>query len=238
MENSEYPMRINKYLAKNNICSRREADEMIRQGKIQINGRIASLGEKVLETDEIKVFKDEKRKRGLAYFAFNKPRGIITHSPQEGEKSIADILHIPFEVFPMGRLDKDSSGLIILTNDGRVTDKLLNPEHYHEKEYQVRVDKEINSGFIRRMSGGVDLDEYKTRKCEVEEINENTFSIILTEGKKHQIRRMCEKLGYAVVHLERKRILNIKLGNLKPGEHRKIKGGELKTFLQKLGLEK
>ncbi|KKP80371.1 MAG: hypothetical protein A2271_04820 [Candidatus Moranbacteria bacterium RIFOXYA12_FULL_35_19] len=229
-------MRINKYLAKKNICSRREADELIKFGKVKINNKKAVLGDKVLENDEVSV--SNKNQKKLFYFAYNKPVGIITHSPQGNERSIEDIIKIPQKVYPIGRLDKDSWGLILLTNDGRITDKVLNPEKKHEKEYAVRVNKIMSESFQNKMARGVMLDDgYKTKPCQVQKINEAMFSIILTEGKKRQIRRMCTALGYAVVDLKRVRVMSIKIGSLKPGEFREIKGAELEHFLKELDLE-
>lgn len=232
----EYPMRINKYLAFKNICSRREADELIKLGKVRINKKKAVLGDKVLEKDEVTLSNNFQKK--LFYFAYNKPIGIVTHSPQGQEKSIRDVAKIPQKVFPIGRLDKDSWGLIILTNDGRITDKILNPEKNHEKEYAVRADKNISESFMNKMARGVRLEDgYKTKECKVQKINDAMFSIILTEGKKRQIRRMCAVLGYSVADLKRVRVINIKIGALKPGEYREIKGMELKNFLSGLGLQ-
>ena len=238
METQEktYPMRINRYLALENVCSRREADEIIKKGKVTINGRVAVLGDKVLETDNVEVFLDGVEKE-LAYYAYNKPRGIITHSPQNGEKSIENITKFPQKVYPLGRLDKDSHGLIILTNDGRVTGKLLSPENEHEKEYVVKVGRDTTPSFLKHMAESVELDDgYQTLPAGVKKINENTFSIILTEGKKRQIRRMCESLGRVVTDLQRIRILNINLGDTKPGKFREIEGEELGEFLKELGL--
>jgi 23S rRNA pseudouridine2604 synthase len=234
MEEIKYPVRINKYLALQKICARREADELILQKKVKINGRIAVLGDKVLENDKVVV---ENLNKKLFYVAFNKPKGVITHSPQNGEKEIKDILNFK-DVFPVGRLDKNSSGLIILTNDGRLTDRLLNPEYNHEKEYVVKVNKNIDNLFVKKMSTGVKLDDgYVTKKCVVTKISSERFSIILTEGKKHQIRRMCDALGYGVAHLERRRIMNIKLQSLLPGDYREIKGYELLELLKNLELK-
>jgi 23S rRNA pseudouridine2604 synthase len=231
-----YPMRINKYLAQKKLCSRREADQLVSEKKIAINGQIAILGARVNEGDVVEVIK--KVDKDNIYLAFNKPRGIITHSPQGEEKSIADIFSFSPSVYPIGRLDKDSSGLIILTNDGRVTGKLLNPDQENEKEYVVRTNKPINESFLRRMEQGVLLDNgYRTRGCQIKRIGDMAFVIVLTEGKKRQIRRMCTMLGYEVVELERVRILNIKLGNLHSGKYRRIEGEELKTFLMTLGID-
>jgi len=174
----------------------------------------------------------------LVYLAFNKPQDVVTHSPKEGECGIADILKYGGKVSPVGRLDKDSRGLIILSNDGRITDRLLNPASYHEKEYEVRVDNLITNVFIKQMSGGVSLGGgYITKKCSVKKIDDFSFSIILTEGKNRQIRRMCEVLGYEALDINRTRIMNIKLGNLKPGSYRVISGVELEELLFELGME-
>jgi len=225
----DYPIRINKYLAIKNICSRREADSLINLKKVRINGKIANLGDKIYENDEVCV--DSASKKQLVYLAYNKPRGIVTHSAQKGEKEIADIFKYDKKIFPVGRLDKDSEGLIILTNDGRITNKVLSPDKEHEKEYMVRVDKTINSTFIHRMERGIKIDEgVITKKCQVTKIKDKIFSIILTEGKKRQIRRMCEALGYHVENLKRIRIMNVKLNELQPGCYRKIGGSELKEF--------
>jgi len=236
--NPTYPMRINKYLAMRHISTRREADEIVASGRVKINGRAAVLGDKVEKDDLVEIAKENKRNaKKRVYLAYNKPPGIITHSPQGEEKSIGDIFKYDQKVFPVGRLDKDSWGLIILTNDGRITDGILNPERDHEKEYIVRVDKPISVSFIGKMGRGVKLDDgYQTRECRVKKMNEYDFSIVLTEGKRRQIRRMCTILGYAVRDLKRVRIMNIKLGDLRPGAHRKIQGKELEEFLAKLNI--
>lgn len=233
-----YPMRINKYLALRNISTRRGADEIIQKGKVKINGRVAVLGDKVLENDRVEVAESGRRKKeDFVYLAFNKPKGIITHSPQGEEKSIEDIFKTKQKVFPVGRLDKDSHGLIILTNDGRITDRLLNPDYAHNKEYIVKVDRAITPEFIERMGNSLVLDDgYTTKKCQVEKIDGFTFSIILTEGKKRQIRRMCERLRRSVVELKRVGIMNIRLGSLPAGKSRKIEGQELQEFLRTMGL--
>jgi 23S rRNA pseudouridine2604 synthase len=225
-------MRINKYLAHKNYCTRRDADELIEAGKVLINGRKAVLGDKVHENDTVDVrFKPVT----FHYYAYHKPRGVISHSPQRDEKDIASVTTLN-NVFPIGRLDKDSSGLIILTDDGRITDKLLSPEYEHEKEYIVTVKEALKSNFKERMEKGVDIEGYLTRPCTIHILGEKKFSVVLTEGKKHQIRRMCAALGYVVATLERVRIMHIRLGTLKPGEHRALKGAELDTFLRDIGL--
>jgi 23S rRNA pseudouridine2604 synthase len=227
-----YPMRINKYLAHKNLCTRRDADELIKAGKVLINGKPAKLGDKVEEKDDVKVLFRVKQYR---YFAYHKPRGIITHSAQDGEKEIVEVIPVK-NVFPLGRLDKDSSGLIILTDDGRITDKLLNPEFEHEKEYIVTTKESLKPNFKSRMERGVNIEGYMTRECKVDVLDEKRFSIVLTEGKKHQIRRMCAALGYVVSTLQRTRIMNISIKGIQSGQHRPIQGEELSTFLKSLGL--
>lgn len=232
-------MRINKYLAHIGVASRREADDLISQKKVKINGIVAETGQKVKENDNVEVIGKTKSKTYLAYY---KGRKVITHSPAEGEVDIAEKLKKDYgitNVSPIGRLDKDSEGLIILSNDGRVTGPLLNPESGHEKEYDVTVDKRISGMFLRAMSTGVDIEGYRTKPAFVEAHprNEKRFTIILKEGKKHQIRRMCAALGYQVQSLKRVRIMNIEIGKLKPNQYRKIQGDELKIFLSSLKIE-
>ncbi len=230
-EKPAYPMRINKYLAMRKYCTRRDADELIKKGVVSINGRKAVLGDKVQETDTVDV---KWRQSKYRYFAYFKPRGIITHSAQEGEKEIAEIFPVQ-GVFPIGRLDKDSYGLIILSDDGRITDPLLNPDAAHEKEYEVRTRDELPETFKAKMERGVDIGGYITKPCTVTIRGPRKFSIVITEGKKHQIRRMCGAFGQSAIELKRVRIMNIGLGGLKSGEHRAIEGAELNAFLKSLG---
>jgi 23S rRNA pseudouridine2604 synthase len=228
------PTRINKYLAEHNYSTRKGADELIKDGKVFINGRLAVLGDKVIEGDVVEV--DQKGKlEKLVYYAYNKPINVTTN-PEPETKDILQATRFPTKVFPIGRLDKDSSGLIIMTNDGRVTDRLLSPKYVHEKEYVVRLDIPYNDAFLEAMGSGVRFDGYVSRKCKVWRKDGDTFHIILTEGKKRQIRRMCEALHQNVRALTRVRIMNIQLGKLKQGEFREIKGQELKDFLMTLKL--
>ena len=224
----EYPIIINKYLALKKICSRKESDRLLKAQKIKINGKLAEPGMMVNHGDKV----EAETNNNLVYLAYNKPKWVITHSPQGTERCITDNLKFGQKVFPIGRLDKSSTGLIILTNDGRITDKLLNPDFYHEKEYEVRVDKPINAEFVRRMRGGIKLDDgHITRRCAAQKIGESMFAIVLTEGKKHQIRRMTEVLGFKVMDLKRIRIMNVGIGGLRVGEFRILKDKELETFL-------
>ena len=230
----EYPMRINKYIAREGIATRRGADELIARGKVLVNGRVAVLGEKVHKGDTVELKGSSSPKKFL-YYAYNKPVGVITHSPQLGEKDIKQ--SVPMDVFPVGRLDKNSSGLIILTNDGRVTDRLLNPDYEHDKEYRVRTLEPLRESFKKTMEQGVDIEGYLTKPCSVRKTGPKSFTITLTEGKKHQIRRMVAALHNTVIELERMRILNIRLDNLASGTWRAIEGDELKTFLAQIGMK-
>lgn len=228
--------RLNKYLADRGFSTRRGADALIEAGKVYVNGKRAVIGQKITEADRVEV---RQVKKSYRYFAYNKPRGIITHSPQSGEKEIADVTGIP-GVFPIGRLDKDSHGLIILTDDGRVTSRLLEPEREHEKEYRVTTVQKLRPSFEMHMEKGVDIGvsgkSYVTKPCTVKVLGDRLFTIIITEGKKHQIRRMCAALHVDIADLERIRVMNIRLGSLKPGEGRMLAGGELREFLGSLDL--
>lgn len=235
MEKPEYPMRINKYLALHNYATRRGGDELVEQKKVFINGRLAVLGDKVQADDVIEVKLGKGGAKQYVYYVYNKPVGVITHSPQHGEKDVLQASGLK-DVFPVGRLDKDSHGLLILTNDGRITDRLLNPDHIHEKEYVVKTREKLRANFKEKMEAGVQIEDEKTQPCKVEILGEKMFRITLTEGKKHQIRRMCVALFNDVVELERVRIGNIVKGKLKPGQYRKIEGAELSSFLKSLGL--
>lgn len=222
--------RINKYLAEKKIASRREADTLIKSGKVFINGKVAALGTQVSEKDTIEV---KGHKKDYHYYAFYKPVGIVTTNPSRGEKEIVKAVKFPVKVFPVGRLDKDSEGLIILTNDGRITDKLLNPKFLHEKEYEVAVDKPLTEVFLQKMRRGVNIGDYFTKPAKVKQLGSKKFSIILTEGKNRQIRRMCEALSYQVLKLKRVRIMNIHLANLKPSEFHELSTKERQLLLAK-----
>ncbi|MDQ3076123.1 MAG: pseudouridine synthase [bacterium] len=213
-----YPMRINKYLALKRITTRRGADELVEKKKVFINGKLAVLGSKVLEKDTVEVRQKKGEEKKYVYYAYNKPTGVETNSPRP-------------DLFPLGRLDKASHGLLILTNDGRITDQLLNPKYVHEKEYVVKTKEKLRNNFKEKMEAGVQIEDYKTKPCKVTIVNENTFRVTLTEGKKHQIRRMCVALFQEVQDLKRVRVMNIELGKLALKGVREIKGEELSTFL-------
>lgn len=233
-------VRLNKRLAEMGIATRRAADELIAAGKVYVNGTKAVVGMKVLPADRIEVRTGTRSARARhLYAAYNKPRGVITHSPQLGEADIVSSLPPAFRgkgLFPVGRLDKDSYGLIILTNDGRVTDRLLNPAAVHQKEYAVRTRRPLRKSFKEQVERGVDIEGYTTKPAKVRITSERSFSITLTEGKKHQIRRMVAALHNEVDDLRRTRVLNVRLGELKSGEARFIEGTERTEFLAELGL--
>jgi 23S rRNA pseudouridine2604 synthase len=230
------PIRINKYLALHNYSTRKGADDLIKKGFVSINDRKAVLGDKVNKMDKVTVSMKAPQKE-YVYYAYNKAVGISTN-PDTTSKDILKVTKFPVRVFPVGRLDKNSHGLIIITNDGRVTDRLLSPRFIHEKEYVVKVEPNFSDKFIELMSNGVHFDKFVSKKCQVnrKENSKNTFHIILTEGKKRQIRRMCEALHHEVMDLKRIRILNIELDKIPLGEHREIKGEELNEFLKSLKL--
>ncbi len=233
LDENQKSIRINKYLAMRGVATRRDADKIIEAGKVTINGRKAILGDRVNEGDKVEVLK--KLKNNFVYFAYYKPRGIITHSPQDGETDIISSIKIK-GVFPIGRLDKDSEGLILLTNDGRITDRLLNPKYEHDKEYMVKTRVPIKEFQLKVMEKGMDLEGMITAPCKTRLIDDKLFAITISEGQKHQIRRMCDALTLPIDSLKRVRVMNIRLGQLKSNEYRKIDGEELKTFLSSLSL--
>lgn len=235
-----FPMRINKYLANKGHATRREADTLIEKGLVFINDKKATLGDKVNAADTVEV--RNRPLRQYVYLAFNKPKGVSTladERSEKGEKDVIDMLPSDLKrlrLFPLGRLDKSSSGLMLLTNDGRVTDRLLHPDYDHEKTYEVTTKLSLRPSFAVHMEQGVDIEGYKTRPAEVEVVGERRFLITLTEGKKHQIRRMVVAMHNEVEDLKRVRILNIRLGNLPLGGYRRLEGKELAAFLTSLGL--
>jgi len=222
--------RINKYLSEVGFCSRRAADRLIEEGKVIINGEIAEIGSKVEEGDQVevegqKIIKSTKQKN--IYLAFNKPIGIVCTTDRRVEPdNIIDFIKYPKRIFPIGRLDKQSEGLIFLTNDGDIVNKILRAKNNHEKEYIVSVNSPINKDFIQSMSNGVEILDTITKNCFVKQLGQKKFKIILTQGLNRQIRRMCESLGYRVRSLKRVRIMNIKL-DVPTGKYREITKEEL-----------
>lgn len=231
--------RLNKYLAECGVCSRREADKLIEAGKVLVNGAVAGMGCKVTETDEVRVGKKVLGKAKKVVLAFYKPVGVTcTEKDKHAEKIINDYIKYPVRVTYAGRLDKDSEGLLLLTNDGDLIEAVMRGAHRHEKEYVVKVNKEVTDDFIKNMEAGVYLPELEvtTRPCELEKIGKFTFKIILTQGLNRQIRRMCKELGYQVTQLKRMRIMNIKLEKLQSGKYREIAGAELEELYRLAGM--
>lgn len=223
-------LRINHFLALKKVASRREVDVLIDQKKIQVNGVLATKGMRVSEEDVITV----KNNKKYLYFLYNKPRGIVTSSPQKEEVDIQTHLDLNNDIVPVGRLDKDSHGLIILTNDKRIVGPLLSPENKHEKEYSVLVNKEITERHIKKLQRGVYIDDYKTKPCIIKKTEASEFTIILTEGKNRQIRKMCAVVGLSVVDLFRTRIMHLKVGTLQNDQIRTLTSPEKDKLLSLL----
>lgn len=224
MEHQEQGVRLNKYLSEIGHCSRRAADKLIDAGRIEVNGKKVEMGQKVVPTDRIEIdgVLVENLQERTIYLAFNKPVGIVCTTDTRVEKdNIIDYINYPSRIFPIGRLDKPSEGLILLTNDGDIVNKILRARNNHEKEYLVTVNKPVTKEFIEKMAQGVPILDTVTRKCEVEQIHKKQFRIVLTQGLNRQIRRMCEFLDYKVVKLKRIRIMNIKL-DLGVGKYREL----------------
>jgi 23S rRNA pseudouridine2604 synthase len=220
--------RLNKFISETGICSRREADRLIESGKVTVNGKIAELGTKVTGEDDIKINgKPLKNKSKVVYLAFNKPPGITCTTDRSQDDNIIDYINYPGRIFPIGRLDKPSQGLIFLTNDGDIVNKILRAGNNHEKEYRVTVDKAITPGFITAMSNGVAILDVVTKKCFVEKTGSHSFRIILVQGLNRQIRRMCETLGYHVIKLKRTRIMNVTLDGIAEGTWRYLTEKEM-----------
>lgn len=227
-------IRLNKYLASCGICSRREADRLIEQGRVQVNGETALMGQTVTAEDEIKVNKKPVQGRSKkVVLAYYKPIGVVcTEKDKYADKKVTDMIKYPVRVTYAGRLDKDSEGLLLLTNDGDLINAMMRGANRHEKEYVVKVDKKITPDFLSDMEKGVHLKELEltTRPCEIREIGPYTFQIILTQGVNRQIRRMCETLGYQVKSLKRIRVMSIKADGLKPGEYRELNSSEMEQL--------
>ncbi len=248
-------MRLNKYLSEMGICSRREADRLIQAGKVLVDGQVAEMGQKVLEGQAIicdrgpgalephieawdaagprtgQTILSSGGRPPKILLAVNKPRGIVcTTSDKDRAENIVEFLNYPERIYPIGRLDKESEGLLLMTNQGDLVNKIMRARNFHEKEYVVRVNKNISSEFLKKMASGVPILNTVTRPCKVEKLSGDRFKIILTQGLNRQIRRMCQELGYKVLELKRIRIMNIKLGNLKTGAYRAVTPEEEKKL--------
>jgi 23S rRNA pseudouridine2604 synthase len=229
-DNSEL-ISLNKYISGTGFCSRREADKLIEQGRVSVNGELQIEGIKISVKDSVEIDGEPlKTKKKAIYIAFNKPVGVTSTTDTKDRSNIIYFMNYPKRIFPIGRLDKDSDGLIFLTNDGDIVNKILRASNNHEKEYIVTVDKPVTPEFIRAMGNGVPVLDAVTQKCYVRQEGKKRFRIILTQGLNRQIRRMCEYLGYEVMSLTRVRIMNVSLGNLQIGKWRYLTADEVNTI--------
>lgn len=225
------PVRLNKYLSEAGVCSRREADRLIESGRVSVDGTPARTGMKIVPGQEVRVGKRLVSKSGrMVVLAVNKPRGIVCTEEKRERNSIVRFLDYPVRVTYIGRLDKDSHGLLLMTNNGDIINRIMRASNHHEKEYKVTVDREVTDVFLEKMAAGVPILDTVTRPCKVKRLGKYTFSIILTQGLNRQIRRMCETLGYEVKDLLRVRVMNIRLGSLKEGAYRELTDGELEEL--------
>ncbi len=235
-QKNTFPMRLNKYLSFSGISSRREADALIEKGLVLVNGVKGTLGQKVEKKDVVTLKGQDSKK--YVYFAYNKPKDVVTINAHDDEKEIKDMIKLEQGIYPVGRLDKDSEGLIILTNDGRVTKKLLDKKEGHEKEYRVRLNRSVTNTFLLKIKQGLQVGEFKTLPAKVRKFDDKIVDIVLVEGQNRQIRRMARSLGYEVIKLSRFRIENILLGKMKTNEIRELTGKELEDFLNILKIKK
>lgn len=243
-KNGNQQVRLNKYLSEQGVCSRREADRLIEAGRVTVDGRQAVTGMKILPSSVVCV-DGKKIEKGdeMILIALNKPLGIECTAAKDVKNNIVDFVGLEKRIYPVGRLDKNSEGLILLTNNGDIVNKIMKASAFHEKEYIVTVNKNITDDFIYKMSNGIHLRDTRngkvildevTRKCKVNKINKRTFDIILTQGLNRQIRRMCRELGYNVIALKRVRIMNILLGDLRTGQYRRITDDEYRELMRKI----
>lgn len=228
-------IRINKYLSEAGVCSRRAADQLIEEGKVTVNGNLATIGTKVSKLDQVKVegvlVKPEKK---MVLLAVNKPTGIVCTAEKREKNNIIDFMNYPIRIYPIGRLDKESQGLLLMTNNGDLVNKIMRAGNVHEKEYIVTVNKDVTDEFLEGMRNGVPILDTVTRPCVVEKVGNRKIRMILTQGLNRQIRRMCEYFDYRVVALKRTRIMNIMLGDLKPGAYRFLTEKELADLMEAL----
>lgn len=236
MENKQPGVRLNKYMAESGYCSRREADRLIEEGRVKIDGRVGALGDRVLPGMAVTV--DGKPLSGegeKVYILLNKPRGIVCTADPREPMNVVDYVGHPVRIFPVGRLDKDSEGLLLLTSDGEIVNRMLRAAGGHEKEYEVTIDRPVTAEFAKKMMAGVPILDTVTLPCKLRRTGERSFNIVLVQGLNRQIRRMCEALGANVTHLRRVRIMNLRLGRLQPGQWRELTRDELDALLAALG---
>ena len=229
----EEKIRLNKYLSEIGFCSRKEADRLVDAGKVKINGHLALMGDKVSHEDTIEVngqVVGKPKKEKMVLIAVNKPRGIVCTTTKQEKNNIVDFVKYPTRIYPIGRLDKESEGLILMTNNGELVNKILRSRNNHEKEYIVTVNKQVTSSFLKKMEAGVPILDTVTKPCICQKTGNREFKIILTQGLNRQIRRMCEYLGYRVEKLVRVRILNIRLGNIPKGHYRNVTKAEFEEL--------
>jgi len=228
--------RLNKFIADSGYCSRREADRLITEGRVKVDGRVGVLGDKVLPGTVVLVDGQSLSGDGeKVYIALNKPVGIVCTADPREPMNVVDYLDYPIRIFPVGRLDKDSEGLLLMTSDGEIVNRLLRAAGGHEKEYEVTVDRPVTREFLEGMMKGVPILDTVTLPCKVRRTGDRSFNIIIVQGLNRQIRRMCEYFGYTVTSLRRIRIMNIKLGSLKPGQWRELTQDEFTTLMNRLG---
>ena len=228
--------RLNKFAADSGYCSRREADRLIAEGRVQVDGRPGALGDRVLPGMRVTVDGQSLSGRGeKVYIALNKPAGIVCTTDPREPMNVVDYLDYPIRIFPVGRLDKDSEGLLLMTNDGDIINRILRAAGGHEKEYEVEIDRPVTKEFVEKMSAGVPILDTVTLPCRVRRTGDKSFNIILVQGLNRQIRRMCEALGCNVVRLRRIRIMNVRLGSMRPGQWRELSEEELSGLMGRLG---
>ncbi len=235
MENKQPGVRLNKYMAESGYCSRREADRLIEEGRVKIDGRVGALGDRVLPGMAVTV--DGKPLSGegeKVYILLNKPRGIVCTADPREPMNVVDYVGHPVRIFPVGRLDKDSEGLLLLTSDGEIVNRMLRAAGGHEKEYEVTIDRPVTADFAKKMMAGVPILDTVTLPCKLRRTGERSFNIVLVQGLNRQIRRMCEALGANVTHLRRVRIMNLRLGRLQPGQWRELTRDELDELMAAL----
>lgn len=228
--------RLNKFVADSGYCSRREADRLIAEGRVRVDGRPGGLGDRVLPGMRVTVDGQSLSGRGeKVYIALNKPAGIVCTTDPREPMNVVDYLDYPIRIFPVGRLDKDSEGLLLMTSDGEIINRILRAAGGHEKEYEVEIDRPVTKEFVEKMSAGVPILDTVTLPCRVRRTGEKSFNIILVQGLNRQIRRMCEALGCNVVRLRRIRIMNVRLGSMRPGQWRELSEEELSGLMGRLG---
>ena len=235
MEDRQAGKRLNKFIADSGYCSRREADRLIAEGRVRVDGRVGALGDRVLPGMAVTV--DGKPLSGESekvYILLNKPKGIVCTADPREPMNVVDYLNLPTRVFPVGRLDKDSEGLLLLTSDGEIVNRMLRAAGGHEKEYEVTIDRPVTAEFAQRMMAGVPILDTVTLPCKLRRTGDHSFNIVLVQGLNRQIRRMCEALGANVTHLRRVRIMHLRLGKLRPGEWRELTEAEREELMQAL----